>query len=98
MSDRRAEIRAKINDLLVQSGERNRLKDYIESRLIENGWTEKVKSACKDYIRGKGVDNITVEEVVNAIAPSARQVVPIEIKQEVLEMLRKFLIQNDIDM
>ncbi|OON18291.1 hypothetical protein X801_05857 [Opisthorchis viverrini] len=78
MSEKRNEIKNKITDLLMKTGERERLREFVENRLIETGWNDKVKQACKEYIRSKGVDNITVEEVVQAITPSARQIVPVE--------------------
>ncbi|VDP85873.1 unnamed protein product [Echinostoma caproni] len=97
MTEKRAEIKSKIAELLVKTGERERLREFVENRLVETGWNDKVKQACKEYIRTKGVDNITVEEVVQAITPSARQTVPVEVRQDVLEQLRKFLVQHDID-
>ncbi|KAA3671114.1 uncharacterized protein DEA37_0001947 [Paragonimus westermani] len=97
MTEKRAEIKSKIADLLVKTGERERLREFVENRLTETGWNDKVKQACKEYIRTKGVDNITVEEVVQAITPLARQIVPVEVRQDVLEQLRKFLVQHDID-
>ncbi|CAH8485342.1 unnamed protein product [Dicrocoelium dendriticum] len=78
MTERRAEIKSKIADLLAKTGERERLREFVENRLIETGWNEKVKQACKEYIRTKGVDNITVDEVVQAIMPAAKQIVPTE--------------------
>lgn len=97
MTEKRAEIRAKINDLLNAKGEREKLREMIEKKLIESGWNDRVKGACKDYIRSKGVDNINVDDVVAAVSPSARSTVPPEVKAQVLEQLRKFLAKNDID-
>ncbi|GAA52463.1 enhancer of yellow 2 transcription factor homolog [Clonorchis sinensis] len=84
MSERRNEIKNKISDLLMKTGERERLREFVENRLVETGWNDKVKQACKEYIRSKGVDNITVEEVVQAITPSARQIVPVEFSYMVI--------------
>ncbi|TGZ55865.1 hypothetical protein CRM22_010271 [Opisthorchis felineus] len=97
MSERRAEITSKISDLLVKTGEKQRLLEFIENRLIETGWNEKVKQACKDYIKTKGVDNISVEMVVQAISPSAKQIIPPGVRQDVLDQLRRFLVQYDIE-
>ncbi|KER18820.1 hypothetical protein T265_12142 [Opisthorchis viverrini] len=97
MSEKRAAIANKITDLLVKTGEKQRLLAFIEDRLIETGWNEKVKQACKDYIKSKGVDNINVEMVVQAITPSARQVIPSEVRQDVLDHLKRFLVQYDIE-
>ncbi len=97
MTEKRAEIRAKINELLSAKGERDKLRELIEKKLIESGWNDRVKGACKEFIRSKGVDNVNVEDVVTAVAPSARSTIPPEVKATVLENLRKFLAKNEID-
>ncbi|GAA31413.1 Enhancer of yellow 2 transcription factor [Clonorchis sinensis] len=96
-SERRAVIANKITDLLVKTGEQQRLLEFIDNQLIETGWNEKVKQSCKDYIQSKGVDNISVEMVVQAISPSAKQVIPPAVRQDLLDQLRKFLVQYDIE-
>ena len=35
-----------INRLLAQTGERERLKDILRSKLVECGWNDRVQSEC----------------------------------------------------
>lgn len=35
-----------INRLLAQTGERERLKDMLRSKLVECGWTDRVQTEC----------------------------------------------------
>lgn len=35
-----------INRLLAQTGERERLKDMLRSKLVECGWNDRVQSEC----------------------------------------------------
>ncbi|KAL5961703.1 Transcription and mRNA export factor ENY2 [Taenia solium] len=97
MGDKRAELRTQINDLLNAKGEREKIREMIEKKLVECGWNDRVKGACKEFIRSKGVDVVNVDDVVEAVAPSARGTVPPEVKASVLEYLRKFLAKNGID-
>lgn len=97
MADQKAQIRAQINELLNTKGEREKMQELIERKLVECGWNDRVKGACKEYIRSKGVDNVNVDDVVEAVTPSAQGSVPPEVKASVLEYLRKFLAKNGID-
>lgn len=97
MADQRAEIRDKIQKLLVETGERDKIRAEIEKKLMESGWNDKVKAACKDFITAKGVDAVSVEDVVTAVAPAARSTVPAEVKAAILAQLRQFLAKNQID-
>jgi len=79
---------------LTESGEKDRLKEYIRNRLIESGWYEDLKEQCKDIIRKKGVDHITVDELVSEITPYGRASVPSEIKAETLAKIKKLMQPN----
>lgn len=46
---------------------------------------------CKEIIRSKGLEKITVDELVDAITPRGRATVPDDIKAELLQRIRKFL-------
>lgn len=46
---------------------------------------------CKEIIRGKGLEKITVDELVEEITPRGRATVPDDIKAELLQRIRKFL-------
>jgi enhancer of yellow 2 transcription factor len=76
---------------LIETGEKERLKDMLREKLIQSGWRDNLKDECKDLISKKGLDKITVDELVAQITPKARATVPEEVKAELLKSIRKFL-------
>jgi len=64
MDAKEQQMRASINAKLIETGERERLKELLQQKLIECGWRDQVKSYCKDVVKQKGLDNITVEDLV----------------------------------
>ncbi|XP_075244024.1 transcription and mRNA export factor ENY2-like [Convolutriloba macropyga] len=89
-----AQLRAQINEKLVKSGERERLKNELRKRLIECGWRDQLKAHCKDVVREKGLENVKVEELVAEITPKGRALVPDNVKKELLQLIRTFLSQQ----
>jgi enhancer of yellow 2 transcription factor len=44
------QMRATINAKLIETGERERLKELLQQKLIECGWRDQVKAYCKGII------------------------------------------------
>jgi Transcription factor e(y)2 len=59
--------------------------------LLQTGWRDELKDFCKDIIRKKGLEQITVEELVSEITPYGRAQIPPEIKGELLKRIKFFL-------
>jgi enhancer of yellow 2 transcription factor len=76
---------------LVETGEKDRLKEMLRDRLVQCGWRDELKEFCKDVIRRKGLEKVTVEELVAEITPQGRSTIPEEIKAELLKRIRTFL-------
>ena len=96
-ADRRAkdaQLRAQINEKLIKTGERERLKNELRKRLIECGWRDQLKAHCKDVVREKGLENVKVEDLVAEITPKGRALVPDSVKKELLQIIRTFLSQQ----
>ena len=85
------EMRASINQKLEDTGMKDELKAMMREKLINHGWRDQLKERCKDIIRSKGLEKVTVEELVQEITPYGRAQVPEEIKAEMLQKLRAFL-------
>ena len=49
-----------------------RLKDMLRERLLHCGWRDEMKEFCKEVIRRKGLEKVTVEELVAEITPKGR--------------------------
>jgi len=91
---REAELRQSINQKLMANGEKDRLKERLRARLLETGWRDQLKKHCAEVIRRKGLDEITLEGLVDEITPHARETVPDDVKMELLRRIRKFLHDN----
>uniref|UniRef100_A0A8C0CLC6 Transcription and mRNA export factor ENY2 n=1 Tax=Balaenoptera musculus TaxID=9771 RepID=A0A8C0CLC6_BALMU len=44
-----AQMRAAINQKLIETGERECLKELLRAKLIECGWKDQLKSHCKEF-------------------------------------------------
>ncbi|NXJ08413.1 ENY2 factor, partial [Alectura lathami] len=89
-----AQMRATINQKLIETGERERLKDLLRAKLIECGWKDQLKAHCKDVIKEKGLEHVTVDDLVAEITPKGRALVPDSVKKELLQRIRTFLAQH----
>ncbi|KAI8801718.1 enhancer of yellow 2 transcription factor [Cladochytrium replicatum] len=90
------QLRAAIDTKLVQTGEKERLKELLRTRLIESGWRDELKNMCKESLHAKGLEQVTVEELITEITPVARAKVPEAVKAELLQRIRKFLAEVDV--
>eukprot|EP00617_Octactis_speculum_P024346 CAMPEP_0185754604 /NCGR_PEP_ID=MMETSP1174-20130828/13232_1 /TAXON_ID=35687 /ORGANISM="Dictyocha speculum, Strain CCMP1381" /LENGTH=104 /DNA_ID=CAMNT_0028432885 /DNA_START=36 /DNA_END=350 /DNA_ORIENTATION=- len=84
-------VRATIMQKLIETGEKERLKEMLREMLVECGWRDELREYCKEVIRSKGLERITVDELVSQITPQGRATVPEKIKVELLQRIRKFL-------
>ena len=66
------EIKNSILKKLVETGEKDRLKELLTDRLTQSGWRDGLKEHCKEIIRRKGLEKVTVEDLVNEITPHGR--------------------------
>merc|ERR1711970_212622 len=87
-------VRTTIMQKLVETGEKERLKELLRQKLIECGWRDELKEYCKEVIRSKGLEQISVEDLVSEITPRGRATIPDDIKADLLERIRKFLASN----
>eukprot|EP00929_Paragymnodinium_shiwhaense_P003815 TRINITY_DN104491_c0_g1_i1.p1 TRINITY_DN104491_c0_g1~~TRINITY_DN104491_c0_g1_i1.p1 ORF type:complete len:112 (-),score=36.77 TRINITY_DN104491_c0_g1_i1:122-457(-) len=79
-----------LNRKLVETGERERLKQYVQKQLNENGWREELKKHCVEFIQKKGVERVSIEEITAEIAPHGRAALPDSLKTDVFNRLRTF--------
>ena len=49
-----------------------RLKEMVRERLAACGWRDDIKRYCKEIILKKGLEKVTVEELVVDITPRGR--------------------------
>ena len=66
------QLKQAINQTLIDAGEKEKLKDLLRQKLLEHGWRDKLKAHCKEVVKSKGIEQITVEELVKDITPQGR--------------------------
>ena len=87
-----------LNKRLEETGERERLKQEFAKKLIRTrGWRDELKQYCIEYLKNKGVERVTVDEIVAKIAPQGRATVPEALKEELLEKIRSFEKEHRVD-
>lgn len=79
---------------LIESGERDRLKELLRQRLSESGWHEQLRKECRDQIKANGIDNVTVDQLIEAVRPLGRRNIPDPVKKELLQQIQQFLAKN----
>ncbi|XP_044535578.1 transcription and mRNA export factor ENY2-like [Gracilinanus agilis] len=89
-----AQIRATIKQKLIETGEQEWLKELLRVKLIECGWKDQLKAHCKDVIKEKELEYVTVDDLVTEITPKGRALVPDSVKKELLQRIRTFLAQQ----
>jgi len=89
--EREQNVRQQITRKLVETGEREKLKELLRFKLVECGWRDQLKQNCKEIVRKRGLENVTVDELVAEITPQGRQTVPDAVKKELLQRIRQFL-------
>ncbi|XP_034384766.1 transcription and mRNA export factor ENY2 [Cyclopterus lumpus] len=87
-------MRATVNQKLTEMGERERLKELLRAKLTECGWKDQMKAHCKEVIKDKGLEHVTVEDLVAEITPIGRALVPDSVKKELFHRIKAFLAQH----
>ncbi|KAG1658399.1 hypothetical protein FOA52_013753 [Chlamydomonas sp. UWO 241] len=85
-------LEERIRYSLTSSGERDRLKQLLAAKLEASGWKEEIKERCKTYIAKEGRDNVTTGDIVKAVRPAGRSLVPDSVKAELLSEIKKFIL------
>lgn len=90
--DKEATLQEIISVKLIESGEKERLMELLRERLIDCGWKDEMKALCRAFIKKKGRNNVTVDDLVHLITPKGRASIPDSVKAELLQRIRTFLV------
>ncbi|CAH0558214.1 unnamed protein product [Brassicogethes aeneus] len=75
----------------------DRVTELVQTRLVECGWRDQVRLACRKAIVENGNDQHvpTVDELISTVTPKARALVPDAVKKELLHELELILVNVD---
>eukprot|EP00954_Amorphochlora_amoebiformis_P022259 1352027-Amorphochlora_amoeboformis.AAC.1 len=51
-------FRAKAEGNLIDSGEKDRIKEILRKKLVDAGWFEKLHAKCQDILKTKGLGHM----------------------------------------
>lgn len=87
-------MKTAVSRLFVESGEKERLLQLLRLRLSESGWNDNLDAHCRDTIRNKNIDNISMDELLKEVGDHGRSTINESIKKDLLEHIKKFLDDN----
>ena len=82
------QIESNIRHKLESSGEIDRIHHRLHVNLSECGWRNVISDAAKEAIRRKGLQPITLDQLVAELTPMARATVPTEVKVKMVEHVK----------
>ncbi|KAG2383249.1 hypothetical protein C9374_004586 [Naegleria lovaniensis] len=80
-----------IYEKLKNSGELDRLKELLKTRLIQNGWNDIVSLAFRESMEDRELAELSVPSIVHDLLPIARSKIPENVKYEVVQQIQLFL-------
>ncbi|XP_060516917.1 enhancer of yellow 2 transcription factor-like [Cylas formicarius] len=86
------EYDSRINLHLEVNNGIERVTELVHTRLVESGWRDQVRLACRKAIVDCGDKHVpTVDELIASVTPKARALVPDAVKRELLHELEIIL-------
>ncbi|KAI9363610.1 enhancer of yellow 2 transcription factor [Pilaira anomala] len=58
---------AAVSRLFVESGEKERLLRILRLRLSDSGWNDSLDAHCRDTIRNKNLDHISLDNLLKEV-------------------------------
>ena len=77
---------------------KQKLKDQLLRHLNDSGWTQEMKIQVQNLVNEKGADKISIEDIVQEIAPGAKSSLEENIKKELMIEGKKSLKESDYDL
>ncbi|KAI8362596.1 transcription factor e(y)2-domain-containing protein [Blakeslea trispora] len=86
--------RIAVSRLFVESGEKERLLEFLKLRLQETGWNDNLDAYSRDMIRNKSLEDASLNDLTKELGDYGRSTVSESIKKDLLEQIKKFLDDN----
>ncbi|AET38944.1 Sus1p Ecym_3460 [Eremothecium cymbalariae DBVPG len=83
------DLRAQIQQYLVESGNYERISNKLAQRLLDEGWMEQVKKITRETMEDDNTTNFS--EVLKRVEPEAVNLVSSNTKDEIMQQIKAFL-------
>ena len=74
---------------------KEKLKGQLTKRLNETGWNQEMRIQVQNLVNEKGADKISIEDIVQEIAPKAKSALQEDIKKELMIEAKKSLKESE---
>ena len=81
------QLREDILRKMINSGEKERLRELLRLDLMESNWPDDLKNETRRLIDAKQSD-LKLEELIALLTPASRAVIPLDIKSDFLKRIR----------
>ena len=69
----------------------------IRNRLLKGAWQDDLRAKQTEYIKNKGLEKISIEDIVQEIAPRGRATIPDSLRADVFVEVKEFARQKGIE-
>ncbi|KAK9459472.1 transcription factor e(y)2-domain-containing protein [Lipomyces oligophaga] len=84
-----SQVTVNVHHRLVESGEYDRLSALLRQKLAASGWYDQMQELASENLKTQDTPNF--EDLVNDLEQKALDIVPDDIKIELLTQIKKFL-------
>ncbi|KAJ7280370.1 transcription factor e(y)2-domain-containing protein [Mycena rebaudengoi] len=82
-------LQAQLQQRLLESGEWDRIKFILASKLNESGWTDEMRNRSKE--RARTMEPLSFVTLLEEMAPHAQTSLPLAVRREVIALIRGYL-------
>ncbi|AQZ10505.1 SUS1 (YBR111W-A) [Zygosaccharomyces parabailii] len=90
-NDGSSELKAQIQQYLVESGNYEMISNRLSERLLQEGWIDELKKIVNKEVNSSNSTNFT--QILSKVEPRALEMVPDSTKQEFLDQIKAVLDQ-----
>lgn len=86
-------IKSQIQEHLISSGNYDIISKQLKLQLYESGWFDKVSQVANRELQenSKNDKNVNFEQLFSFLKPKAEEMVPSQVKEDILEKLKVYL-------
>lgn len=85
------QVRQKVLEYLIESGERDKIMLQLRTKLREKGWNKQVQGLCNETIQEVGVQKIDMDTLTEQVIPKAIGLVPSDVKRDIKHQLEAII-------
>ncbi|KAJ7159847.1 transcription factor e(y)2-domain-containing protein [Mycena crocata] len=82
-------LQAQLQQRMLESGEWDRIKFVLASKLNDSGWTDDMRNRSKE--RARAMEPLSFNALFEEMVPHAQTSIPLAVRREVVALLRGYL-------